>query len=38
MALKTEGLAAEVAEGGFEAIPGDTDAQVSFDLEVRSSR
>ena len=33
-AVKVEDLAEDVAAGGFAAIPGDTDAQVEFDLQV----
>jgi len=32
--LKVEGLAGEVADGGFEAIGGEDDLQVTFDIEV----
>ena len=34
-AVKTGGLAEELAAGGFEVLPGDTDAQVSFELTVQ---
>ncbi|MFT7521478.1 MAG: hypothetical protein ACI9MC_003629, partial [Kiritimatiellia bacterium] len=33
-ATKTGTLADDLASGGFEALPGDTDAQVTFDLTV----
>ncbi len=35
MAVKTPDLASEVAEGGFEAIGGDNDAQVTFPVSVQ---
>ena len=35
VALKVAGFAEDVAAGGFEAIGGDTDAQVTFDLSVQ---
>jgi hypothetical protein len=35
VAIKTGTLASEVVEGGFDGIPGDTDAQVTFDLAVQ---
>jgi hypothetical protein len=34
-AVKTSSLAADLAQGGFEALPGDSDAQVTFDLTVQ---
>jgi hypothetical protein len=34
VALKTAGLAEQVAEGGFAAIPGESDASVEFALNV----
>lgn len=33
-AVKTADLAVDVASGGFDVIPGDTDVQVSFELAV----
>ncbi|MCB9761808.1 MAG: hypothetical protein H6739_18405 [Alphaproteobacteria bacterium] len=33
--LKTDGLAEDVASGGFDQIPGETDVQVTFDLDVQ---
>ena len=35
ISVKTGSLADDVAASGFDAIPGDTDAQVSFDLIVQ---
>lgn len=35
IAVKTASLAEDVAASGFDAIPGDTDAQVSFELIVQ---
>jgi hypothetical protein len=34
LAVKVDGLADTVASQGIEAIPGDSDARVSFDLEI----
>lgn len=34
VAVKVEGLAEQIAEAGFGALPGDADAQVSFDVTV----
>ncbi|MBA2319800.1 MAG: hypothetical protein H0V89_01485 [Deltaproteobacteria bacterium] len=33
--VKTDGAAADVAAGGFDAIGGETDAQVTFELAVQ---
>ena len=33
-ATKTEGLAEDVAEGGFAAIPGENDIEITFPIEV----
>ncbi len=33
--VKTNSLAADVASGGVEALPGDTDFDIEFDLEVQ---
>ncbi len=33
-ATKTDGLAADVATGGFGSIPGDTDVTINFDVTV----
>ena len=32
--VKTEGMAEDVAEGGFGSIAGESDAQVSFNIEI----
>lgn len=36
--VKVDGLAEDVASGGFASIAGDTDAQVTFDLTVSATR